>query len=1557
MAARQLTDEEIDAALEGDVKPPSQTSQVSDEEIDAALSGAQPEIPSALPKGKEPRRVGMLEALPGQANVAEPVVRFGAASAGRGAALAVGLRNVLAAGAGGTWMYPGAKPHPVKFSPRTFVRKLEEMNVLSEATALDRIVERGGDIAFFVAAAGALTPVLMGAGLSAGMANTVGLVGLSGLDLKQQADTEGVKLEPEEYLKTAVFAYLFAGAGHYAGSAIDFAAQRILSRPLGQTTRALVKNSALGGLFEGGQAVVAKDPRWYEKAAAGVIGFNVGNAWFSGFPGMSRARIPTEVKKQVDIAGKAVEANEVDWRKELGLPRPLSTVELDATKSQATNWLLNRQVPWETSERAQKWTPAERDAAAAEANSKFGVDLKVARGLADRRPTKLEGEAIYESRKQEGLLLEAEARGTAVWKETAYRLGAMSEGERKLWEAERSRMTPEEQAAVSEQVPTAEEGLRRTEELERAIEEEPRAAYQPETVPPQRGVLQPPAPPEAEVKAGVEAERLRKKREKAEAGAIAQRTGQAQARGISEEAIATGAGVRSTAAERASQRAIEVSERAFEAEERRRFEAKGEEEARPPLRAIGEKEAPGEARARLLRGATGGFAEPRPEAVRSFEKETGTKVTEPTKETNEAPRPTKPVIRPGEAIAPEQASQAQVFASAGQGPPTPPTGATPAERAGEILGKKAGEALPKPTGPASKKSDKSRRLTIEAIEKATLKLEAENRARLGTKPELRPDEKDQRFFQIAPIALAAGSAAALAFAKEEDDRAYIAEMAGIPLFAALMRRPLSPGERWQTAEMRRQQGDIEKAVTPLEDLIYTGKPGPRGAEQAAVELAKALEDIPESPVRRWKPQQFDAFVTAAGHRLSKLGPAGVKANELAQDMVSNYLREVQGWRTRSRNEIKGIDMKPDVELPPNEKADLRAFMESFIPGFEGERPAWDSLSPSVQQRAAEQMLTYFNREIGPPEIRAGAKSALRFRDGLYAYFEKLGLDHIPGFQALKSVNGRYRQMRYQEEAFEPPSWLLALNPGEWQRRMDVANKIHEAIAKDQGAPVGLVRNAFRHARGEHDLAPFGEGVSRMVSRKSSNLDYHRVLESMRGKDWDPVAGQEQYVDGAASRIEFAKRFGANAEIADLLKQAAVKDGYSGKMFAEMLDAATLRRTILSTRMGKSGITQAFEAARPVTRELEAAIMLKSLGGFAIAQLPQPSLLPTHIGIKNFIKAWPKALKTSVSQSRILPEAEREALGDKVLEAFVANAGVTSQSVHTDYIMQQKGVVPRVLNGYLHWAGGQMDRFTRNLGAHGGDGYFETIFAEYKAARRRGNKAEETKALQEFRELFDEPVHRKLAAKGEAIEPEEYELLRWIAAEKVSNRVNYRRLPIDMPLFASHPVGRSFYLLSGYMIRSTAEFHRQLTQSLRNPAVYKRVLAGWLLASGFGVGAIQLNRMRRHKEFDPEKDSLARELIEGLTYAGLGTGFYEAFKDLSGEYGNPMATISGPFWGSLYEFGDTIPRARRAKSPDPVLKYLTKNIPVGPLPLVPGFPTPKEVAQKLFPQERRRQRRR
>ncbi len=1244
--------------------------------------------------------------------------------------------------------------------------------------------------------------------------------------------------------------------------------------------------------------------------------------------------------------------------------------------------------------RRQRATPESRAQVSRELMDYYGIPKGYADQLASRTLTAKEAEIVLASKAEEALLHEAWDRGPAVFDEVLYRLDLMPDGYSKIFTAKNELRTPKEAEFLSRDVPTPDEIMQRARALDEqaaadvdAMESEMAREAQPEGLSPaeqvrkalqERGVVAgdggqtaPPGsarrpPPKKvagqrqEARKGTRRERLlalQREMEAARAARPGETVEQAAAR-LADEAAARERPVIEQAPARGQRRPEpEPPERVYEdvGESVRRLEAakRGTPTYDEAARAGGatvpgriETSPPrGDVRFRKTYGPT------RPVRV----SETGQ--IEPVAEVQGGG---VPLDTAASTRSPEQAVRSIRDLATGQ-----------AER---ILGDQATQS---PTGGREAKLDPKSERALEHLDRGLedLKQDLKDRARRMGKGG-------------GAVAGAAALATGATLAADEEERGAVASMAAMPLLAMLTRGRLKAtanvheralGDQVR-AERMAAKAKMHAATVPLEELIRRDMKGLSGREAAklGVDVNAKIEEIfgPEGMKghKRWDLKQWDVFAGAVGHRIAKMGKSGEMLNRINQSFVSETKKRINAWGVKfKREDVRGLDTVPDKHFTPAEEDALNIVTDRAMAGSISDKE-FDALPDNIRHRAAQRLMEETGRKIGTdPRVHKAARSSMLLEDAMYNQYMREGKRNIPGFAERLNSQDRYRPNPYRDAVYEPPASLEHTNYGEWVRRTRESQAWQDIMAQEfittpEGKGVSLsdarsiVRIVLREMQQEMAAPPH----MRNLYKKSANLHYSRALNLQSGRNWNNVAARERYLSGAAPAIEFAKHYGFNGQVSEALFKGIQAEGYNG----------TLARRYFETTTGQLNTTWTPDWMKRAIDEGNATVALKKLGGFPIGNIFQGALIPEQVGLKNYIKTLPEALDGWLGQSmfRFIPKAERDAIHRRHTERWLAEAGAVTANEHMRHMGAMHGVMPQVLDRYLRFNGGQGDRFQRNWAAVNGKADFDLKMDVYQAAL----KAKDQKAIEwgrkQFEEMFDDPVHMRMAWKGkEALKPGELKFLQWKRAELVTNRTQYRREPIDMPLLASVPITSPFYTLSSFAQRATAETYRQVTKSLKNPTAYRRVLLSWLGKGAPGLLALQLHRLRRHDEFDPEKDSVAQEILDAYVYMSTGPAVFSEIDRLNGRYGKKgserILAHMGPMFNELLDMADAAQWSMDAQSIDPALKWLlTSTTPTvagmqvpTKVPLtdkdlpkwIPGqgkslVPTPKEVSKSLFP---------
>lgn len=890
------------------------------------------------------------------------------------------------------------------------------------------------------------------------------------------------------------------------------------------------------------------------------------------------------------------------------------------------------------------------------------------------------------------------------------------------------------------------------------------------------------------------------------------------------------------------------------------------------------------------------------------------------------------------------------------------------------------EETPTPEPGSTKKTKKAPKSTVEggAILDAAAQAATRRAERAAaSKPKMSPEEAQQSFWnrpegKVAIAGVAAGTALATAAMSDDDDVvAQVALAASLPIMAALRKGKRTPNTRW-TDDIRIQDAKVrdevrakvqEQANRMLETTIYTGKLGPRASERVLTDLAKSMiEAVPTAAkprtgaeARALKVFSFDPFVQSALGKLGRVGGPAGKAAEKALRAMQDEIAEASGgfdWihRHMPLGPFKKIK-NPSAALSDEKAEWLADFMNWQHAPQHLERPDMSKLTQEgwqdVQRAAAIQMDVYRGAKTKDAEVNRMAEEVNAAYDDMYAGQAAKAFNSLSPFHLRMTVNGKYRPQMLDPRLFDPPGWMDGIPGLKYDQKLEQARKLQEAAAASaEGGPIDLVefQEWLRHLqnRGYTEGRMLDEPMANLAAGENTHLDFHRAADLRVGIIWDPMKQANSYMASTERRLAFAAHFGPRAEVALALRDLAVKDGYSGKLFTELFDLG-------------SGMSPRITNPGTLGRGIRSAATLTALPKTALTALIQPSQFFTaalQVGVKRTVTNWPNMIRGSIEQSSYAPQSWKNRVANKRIGQFLANAGAAVNHTLLQEAQGAHGPVNKLATAYYRVnLTTTLDRMARNLGKVSGAAMFDDLMDELKIARQRGNKKGIASIEKQMREIFRENDIYAREAMKPVLEPGQYEFLQRRAAIIIDRKINFRTLPGDMPTLYSNPVGRTLYSIGTF----TYQAQRQAFQLIREFAQGSNTQRMRMFyALGFatvGSGAVYAFRdfIFNRGKLTPEEDEMVVKFFgEYVAQAALqgfiGPGFIDAFNDLSGKYGNPAVSLAGPFWSEVVGAGEAYGYSIKQDSKDPLLRYVIRTS-------VPR-PAGKKIAEKVVPKKKR-----
>lgn len=877
-------------------------------------------------------------------------------------------------------------------------------------------------------------------------------------------------------------------------------------------------------------------------------------------------------------------------------------------------------------------------------------------------------------------------------------------------------------------------------------------------------------------------------------------------------------------------------------------------------------------------------------------------------------------------------------------------------RAKSMLGEKADET---PGIDPALRADYERRLE-KAADRAYRRLK-ETRAGLST----------EELGMLGAGALALGSYVGSQAAQDDETREKWAMAAGIPAIFFMGRgRKLDRSARAEAgkvldAKIAERTTAMDDAVgkllrRPIGSLIYKGKATAPGALRASKEIFEGLAKLPTGDIYRKDRGGFvrktsAQIVRTATGTLKQMGQSGNAFGRLIEDAQRvRRMREMDWSDQHNRMDTGVYGDRPNRMLSPKEETLLDDTMD-WMMDHSLPKPDMEAVkkgSPKFQRELAIAIYRQFDQLPTDPARAKAVVEGAAWYDAAYAdwldYAQKAGQFVQPLY-----TNGHYWPVHHRDAVLMPSETLkrIPTKRAEYFERVADAEARQKAIVRQTGIPLVHVKEALR---GEKQHGAFfwrRRPVEDVIAKRASSLDYHRVFNTPIGGHWSPSRQFMTYIESAPLRVEFVRRFGVDAEVADALLTAAEREGYDRMEMAELVD-----RAMEQSPRYVQGFESWYGKSLGTAKSL---IYLGSLGRFVHGQFTQmvsPMMSAGHGPAQSAgmtLKNWPKALGGAISTSADLPEGIRKRYSNEAAGRLAAKAGVLIQAVHLQDTANVRSPLGRLVNMELKFQLGTLgDRTARVLGAVVGDEWFRLLHEERKNAFRRGDTKKQQENQQLLEEIFqDEPELVKQALRTD-LDAGEMEYLSSVAAQTISDRWNHHVAPSTMPLMYSHPVGNSFYTLGTFAYKQTATFHRAMENFRKYPATRRRIAAAVLPMTGMGMlTGVYLRRFGQDTDAD---DPFWQDVVNGAAYAWFAPLYVDAYKEWTGQYGNPVKSTMGPIYGTALDLGDAYLWSRKQGSADPLLKTaVRKFVPLHP---VPGLPQPREkILEEIGDKKRKRRR--
>lgn len=512
------------------------------------------------------------------------------------------------------------------------------------------------------------------------------------------------------------------------------------------------------------------------------------------------------------------------------------------------------------------------------------------------------------------------------------------------------------------------------------------------------------------------------------------------------------------------------------------------------------------------------------------------------------------------------------------------------------------------------------------------------------------------------------------------------------------------------------------------------------------------------------------------------------------------------------------------------------------------------------------------------------------------------------------------------EALTPePRKIGRLGVRAWQEKYERAQAlqekiIDEAIEARPDMTRAQVRDHLSKMSGMAEDPLFNISIGEPEASHANFLDRHRLLDVKSGRVLDPVKLFDMYFPNIIRRVEMARMWGGDMELARDIMDVAKGDRQNTDAMATLFDIAS---------------NQAPKTTSQALNNLSALVSVKSLGRAGIRQLSTwANEMKYPVRYRDGLRAMNDSFRYAVSESH-LPKEFRKKFYNEEHDLFVHEMGTAMRNEYSHVLSSLSGIIGKGTHMLLKYPYlvTPLDRLPRLKASMWARRSIHALIPEIEHAIRSGQTTRfgNKNYYQDVaRELWQDPAVQKIALKPTHTAAE-IEALKINAAEWLVARTNGRSEPRDMPAVMQHPIGKEMFKFQQFNLRATAEFHREWNftdpkSTVRNKAAQMKLFAGTAASLGLGYGIYRALAALR-KDENAKDDPLSHQIIETMAGAGMYSSLIAAFDIFSGSYGRDAGEkILGATLGTAADAGQAAYRTGATGKSDAARSFMIQNMP-------------------------------
>lgn len=467
---------------------------------------------------------------------------------------------------------------------------------------------------------------------------------------------------------------------------------------------------------------------------------------------------------------------------------------------------------------------------------------------------------------------------------------------------------------------------------------------------------------------------------------------------------------------------------------------------------------------------------------------------------------------------------------------------------------------------------------------------------------------------------------------------------------------------------------------------------------------------------------------------------------------------------------------------------------------------------------------------------------------------------------------------------------------------DAIGQFITKMTKDGSGSYTMSRDMARQLRIQSEKSKVLARSGHLEKARTLSVENEEILAPFLVKD--PQAVLTTYFSDAVRRLEMAKTFGANDEVAEQLfrslanTQASQNHDFARNVFYQMAGDSRSKNVAAQANM-RAG-------AKRIMGQIDALTTLK-LSGSAIVNAGQTLVNgPVYMAkANNPAKAFIMSIK---GIGKAFTKEGKE---------FAARAGAANETVLMEMAgeaMVQHSIMGRQLRGVfspLEWVNNPtkflkmvgfiaVEKMNRRIAANMGRVYFEDLMARkanIEAAMAAGKKFSNKELLKVKRAMEELYLPWDVAAKD--LTAQQADLASRRAGLAFSDTVNYRNTATQLPQLWGSPYARLFRKFKTFIFHHGAFIKDQVIKPAAKEGNFGPLMTYLGVGTAVGMSTVEFRKMINGD--DEELTGTERYLAAMTAVGGLGIMQDTLASLTSGYAGKAVGFMGGPFVGDVARF--------------------------------------------------------